>query len=299
MTVTELKTGSLTALALLAFAGNSVLCRLALDSGQIDAGSFTVIRLVSGALALWLLLALRHFWSACDSEPDSTATQQRGHWCSAALLFTYAAAFSYAYISLDTGVGALILFASVQFTMIGYGFWRGQRLTSLEWLGLAVALVGFVYLVAPALTSPSLVGFVLMVLAGMAWGGYSLMGRGASNPTRKSAQNFIYTAPFVAVLALASLNGAEVTPRGVQLAIASGALASGMGYAIWYAALRNLSSTLASVSQLIVPVIAALGGVVWVGEPLGLRLLISGFLVLGGIFLVTISTRPPAQGRSA
>jgi len=291
MTVTELKTGSLTVLALLAFAGNSVLCRLALDSGQIDAGSFTVIRLVSGALALWLLLALRQVWSRRIPEPEASTSRERGHWCSAALLFAYAAAFSYAYISLDTGTGALILFASVQFTMIGYGLWRGKRLNSLEWLGLGLALIGFVYLVYPNLTSPSLAGFVLMALAGMAWGGYSLMGRGAPDPTGKTARNFIYTAPFVAVLALASLNGTEITPRGAALAIASGALASGLGYAIWYAALQNLGSTLASVSQLLVPVIAAIGGVLWVGEPLGLRLLVSGFLVLGGILLVTVSPR--------
>ena len=291
MTITELKTAGLTALALLAFAGNSVLCRLALDSGQIDAGSFTVIRLVSGALALWILLALRHAWAASAPQPEIKEYQERGHWCSAALLFTYAAAFSYAYLSLDTGVGALILFACVQFTMIGYGLWRGQRLNSLEWLGLGLALIGFVYLIYPDLTSPSFIGFVLMALAGIAWGGYSLMGRGAPDPMGKSARNFIFTAPFVAVLALASLNGAEITPRGAALAIASGALASGLGYAVWYAALQNLSPTLASVSQLLVPVIAAVGGVLWVGEPLGLRLLVSGLLVLGGIFLVISARR--------
>lgn len=293
MNLTELKTGGLTALALLAFAGNSVLCRLALDTGQIDAGSFTVIRLVSGAMALWLLLALRQAWCGGSSQLATKTYRERGHWCSAALLFTYAVAFSYAYISLDTGVGALILFASVQFTMIGYGLWRGQRLAALEWLGLALALAGFVYLVAPALTSPSLLGFVLMALAGMAWGGYSLRGRDAPDPTGKTARNFIYTAPFVAVLALASLSGAQITPQGALLAIASGALASGLGYAIWYAALQNLGSTLASVSQLLVPVIAALGGVLWVGEPLGLRLTLSGILVLGGILLVTVSPRLP------
>jgi len=291
MNLAELKTFGLTAVALLAFAGNSVLCRLALDTGQIDAGSFTVIRLVSGALALWVLLALRQGWRKSPPQADVPASRERGHWCSAALLFTYAAAFSYAYLSLDTGVGALILFASVQFTMIGYGLWSGKQLSHLEWLGLGLALIGFVYLVYPDLTSPSFKGFVLMALAGMAWGGYSLMGKGAPDPTGKTARNFLYTAPFVAVLALASLNGAQITPRGVVLAMASGALASGLGYAVWYAALQNLGSTLASVSQLLVPVIAAIGGVLWVSEPLGLRLLVSGFLVLGGIFLVTVSPR--------
>lgn len=291
MNLTKLKTFGLTAVALLAFAGNSVLCRLALDSGQIDAGSFTVIRLVSGALALWILLALRQGWRGNSPQVDVPAYRERGHWCSAGLLFAYAAAFSYAYLSLDTGVGALILFASVQFTMIGYGLWRGQQLSMLEWLGLGLALIGFLYLVYPDLTSPSFMGFVLMALAGMAWGGYSLMGRGAPDPIGKTARNFLYTAPFVAVLALASLQGAQITPRGVVLAMASGALASGLGYAVWYAALQNLGSTLASVSQLLVPVIAAIGGVLWVGEPLGLRLLVSGFLVLGGIFLVTVSPR--------
>lgn len=270
----------ITIIALVAFAGNSVLCRLALGENTIDAGSFTVIRLLSGALVLFVISHLR------ASEKTTTTG---GSWPAAIMLFTYAITFSYAYLSLDTGTGALILFGSVQITMIAASIWAGNRLTGLEWIGVILAFLGFVYLVLPNVGSPSFLGFMLMTIAGIAWGFYTLAGKGAVNPLQVTTRNFLLTTPLVIILAGASWQWANYSWQGVILAILSGGLASGVGYSIWYAALgRGLTATRAAVVQLLVPVIAAVGGVVFAGEVLSIRLILSAMIVLGGILLVIV-----------
>ena len=265
----------LTTLAMLAFAGNSLLCRLALKHTGIDASSFTIIRLISGALALWLLVRLR----------PGTA-DGRGSWASALALFVYAAGFSFAYVSLPAATGALLLFGAVQATMIGVGLWRGERLRGGQLIGLMLALAGLVGLLLPGLSAPPLLGALLMLGAGVAWGVYSLRGKGAGDPTRVTAGNFARTLPLAAVLGLLSLSHITLDGAGMAYAVASGALSSGMGYAIWYTALPGLKATQAATIQLSVPVIAAIGGIVLLGEPLTLRLLLATLAILGGIALV-------------
>ena len=279
----------LTCCALVAFAANSVLCRAALGEQTIDASSFTVIRLLSGIVALAVILNL-------TSNKNSVAT--RGSWISALMLFIYAIAFSFSYISLDTGTGALVLFGSVQITMILISLFSGTRLHAAEWLGVFIAFSGFVYLVLPDVTTPTFIGFVLMTMAGIAWGMYTLNGRGSKYPLSDTAYNFLRTAPIVVVLALISLPYIELTTEGIILAILSGAIASGLGYTIWYTALRGLSTTEAAVVQLSVPVIAAAGGVVFVNEAITLRLVIASVLILGGILAVILGRRYYAQVKS-
>ena len=275
-----MQTVVLTSLALIAFAGNSVLCRLALAEQTIDAGSFTWIRLLSGVLVLALILAL--------SRNAGRATS-KGSWTGGLSLFVYAVAFSYAYISLDTGTGALILFGSVQITMIIAGLWAGERLNSMQCLGVLLAFAGLVYLIFPSVSTPSLFGFVLMAAAGIAWGVYSMMGKRSTAPLSDTAYNFYRTIPFVIVLAILSFEGSHVTRKGVVLAILSGGLTSGVGYAIWYRALEGLSSVQAAVWQLLVPIIAAFGGVLFTSELLSLNLVVSAALVLGGILIVILT----------
>ena len=265
----------LTTLAMLAFAGNSLLCRLALKHTGIDASSFTIIRLISGALALWLLVRLR----------PGTA-DGRGSWASALALFVYAAGFSFAYVSLPAATGALLLFGAVQATMIGVGLWRGERLRGGQLIGLMLALAGLVGLLLPGLSAPPLLGALLMLGAGVAWGVYSLRGKGAGDPTRVTAGNFARTLPLAAVLGLLSLSHVTLDVAGMAYAVASGALSSGMGYAIWYTALPGLKATQAATIQLSVPVLAATGGIVLLGEPLTLRLVLASLAILGGIALV-------------
>ena len=277
----SLKNLFLTALALTAFAANSVLNRLALSDGSIDAPSFTVIRLLSGAIVLVLILLLR--------KGNGKNTESKGSWASSLMLFIYAITFSLAYLSLDTATGALILFTAVQVSMILISLIKGTRLQSTEWLGLLIAFSGFVYLVFPDLGTPSVKGFILMSIAGTAWGVYTLNGRATKDALADTAYNFIRTIPFVLVLLLISFSSSHYSIYGILLAVISGSIASGIGYAIWYAALRDLSSTQAAVVQLSVPIIAAIGGVVFVSEELTLRLVISIGLILGGIFLVLIS----------
>jgi drug/metabolite transporter (DMT)-like permease len=267
---------ALTALAMIAFAANSLLCRLALRDTGIDPASFTLIRMVSGALVLWLILRVR--------APTSTAS--RGDWCSAAALFAYAIAFSYAYVGLSAGAGALLLFGSVQATMILYSLWRGERFGPWQCLGFALAIAGLLALVAPGVSAPPWSAAVLMVLAGMAWGVYSLRGRGNTDPLATTAGNFLRSVPMAAGAALLALPWLAVDVRGAVLAVLSGAFASGVGYAIWYAALRGLSGTSAATVQLSVPAIAALGGVLLLAEPLSLRLVLASVVTLGGIALV-------------
>jgi drug/metabolite transporter (DMT)-like permease len=267
----------LTSLAMLAFASNSLLCRVALKHTGIDAASFTTIRLISGAIMLWLVVKMRR------------GTQTGGgNWLSAFALFAYAAGFSFAYMSLPAATGALLLFGAVQVTMIGYGVWSGERLRGLQLVGLMLAFGGLVGLLLPGISAPSLYGSIMMLGAGTAWGVYSLRGRGAGDPTRVTAGNFMRAIPMAAVLSILMLDRASWNNMGFWYAIASGALASGIGYAIWYTALPGLKATNAATVQLSVPVIAALGGIIFLGEPISLRLGFASIAILGGIAMVIL-----------
>jgi drug/metabolite transporter (DMT)-like permease len=266
----------LTMAAMLAFASNSLLNRLALGQETIDAASYTTIRLTSGAVMLFVIAYLQR---------ENGTPFLRGSWISAAFLFLYAIAFSFAYLSLTTGTGALILFGSVQMTMMIVALRSGERPHILEWIGVVLALSGLVYLVFPGLTAPSPLGSALMTIAGISWGFYSIRGRGSQNPLASTAGNFVYAFPMILVVLLISFKNISISSSGVFYAVVSGALASGLGYAIWYAALRGLTTTRAATVQLSVPVIAAWSGVVLLAENVSARLLIAGVLILGGIAL--------------
>ncbi len=279
-TVIPAKTLFFTVSALIAFAANSVLCRLALGEGAMDAASFTSIRLASGAA---VLLAILKFRAPSSSDPV------KGNWPAATMLFLYAMTFSFAYRSLDTGTGALILFGAVQLTMIFMSVWKGHRLHALEWVGVGLALFGFLYLMLPSVTTPSFLGFILMATAGKAWGIYTLLGKGSTDPLGDTTMNFARTIPFVAVVALLAIPTSSISWEGMVLAMLSGAVASGLGYTIWYVALNGLSAIEAAVVQLLVPVIAAAGGVLFVSEQLTVRLVMAGVLILGGILTVMLA----------
>jgi drug/metabolite transporter (DMT)-like permease len=266
---------------MLAFAGNSLLCRLALKQTAIDAASFTSIRMLSGAIALWLIVRLR-------GGTGATA----GSWRSALALFAYAAGFSYAYLTLPAATGALLLFGAVQATMIGFGLWTGERLGARQSAGLLCALGGLAVLLLPGLSAPPLLGAALMLGAGIAWGVYSLRGKGAGDPTSITAGNFLRAVPMAALLSLACAPGASLDSAGFCYAVSSGALASGVGYALWYMALGGLQATSAATVQLCVPVLAALGGVVFLGETITFRLLSASAAILGGIALVMVDREP-------
>ena len=266
---------------MIAFAGNSLLCRVALKHTGIDATSFTSIRLITGALMLWLLVQMRH----------GTHTG-RGNWVSASALFVYAAGFSFAYVSLPAATGALLLFGAVQTTMIGYGVWTGERLLRLQLVGIVLAFGGLVGLLLPGLSAPPLYGSILMLGAGVAWGVYSLRGKGAGAPTKVTAGNFQRAVPISLALSVVMFRGTSLDYAGFWYAVSSGALASGIGYAIWYTALPTLKATNAATVQLSVPVIAALGGIVFLGEPITLRLALASVAILGGIALVILEKHP-------
>lgn len=268
---------ALTSLAMIAFAGNSLLCRIALIHTSIDAASFTTIRLISGAVMLWLVVQMRRGTYAGG-----------GSWLSAFALFAYAAGFSFSYVSLPAATGALLLFGAVQATMIGYGVWAGERLLKLQFIGLVLALGGLVGLLLPGLSAPPLYGSVLMLGAGVAWGIYSLRGKGAGDPTSITAGNFLRAVPIAVALSMIMLNGSSLDTTGFWCAVSSGALASGIGYAIWYTVLPTLKATNAATVQLSVPVIAALGGVAILGEPITLRLVLASVAILGGVALVIL-----------
>jgi drug/metabolite transporter (DMT)-like permease len=284
-----------TALAMVAFAGNSLLCRLALAQPVIDPASFTTIRLVSGAIALGLLVSLQYTSSANATETPRNLVKA-GSWLAAAALFAYAIAFSFAYLSLTASTGALILFSAVQCTMIGTGLARGEQLSRLQIAGGLTAVVGLLYLLAPGLDAPDPLGAVLMSLAGVAWGVYSLLGRSASGtqlqPTLVTAGNFIKSVPFASAPLLAYAVWLEFSTEGVLLAVASGAVTSGIGYAIWYAALKGLAASEAAIVQLTVPVIAAAGAMAFLDEPLSLRLVLASIAILGGVAMVLTARRP-------
>ena len=267
---------------MIAFAGNSLLCRLALKQTGIDAASFTFIRIVSGAAALWFIAKMR-----------KAAWRKAGNWPSALALFAYAAAFSFAYVSLSAGTGALLLFGAVQATMILWGLRRGERLRMRQLAGLALALTGLVALLFPGFSAPSLSGSILMLGAGVAWGIYSLRGKAASDAMAATTGNFLRAVPLAAVLSIALLPWAHIDRAGVGYAVLSGAIASGLGYAIWYTALSDsmpvrLGSASAATVQLSVPVLAATGGILLLGEPITFRYLVASIAVLGGIALVVI-----------
>jgi len=274
-----IKTIIFTSLALIPLAANSVLCRLALGREAIDAVGFTSIRLLAGILTLLVIIKIKG---------EKTYSAENGSWLAGLMLFIYAITFSFAYISLDTGTGALILFGAVQITMIVLSLFAGNRLHLVEWLGMSVAFAGFVYLILPGVSTPSISGFALMTIAGIAWGIYTLKGQGSKDPLLDTANNFIRTLPLVAVLIILSLGSIHYTTEGILLAAISGGLASGIGYTLWYTALRGLSATQAAVIQLLVPVIAALGGVMFVSEHISIRLALSGVTVLGGILMVVL-----------
>jgi drug/metabolite transporter (DMT)-like permease len=263
-------------LALIAFAANSILCRYGLHLGWIDPTSFTFIRLLSGAITLLFLCLLRHI---------KIYKPQKRHYLGAIYLSLYAIAFSFAYISLDTATGALVLFGSVQLLMISVSLIKGQRLNIKEWCGFTLACAGFLILTVPHVTQPSWSGLILMIIAGFSWGFYTLNGRGSEQPLLDTALNFSI-AIIPAALLFLFITEHHITVIGVVIAIASGALASGIGYAIWYAALPHLTTTQAATSQLLVPVIAGAGGVLLLNEVLSMSLIIAASFVLGGVYLV-------------
>jgi drug/metabolite transporter (DMT)-like permease len=278
-----MRTALLTAIAMAAFASNSLLCRAALGSGAGDAASFTAVRLAAGAAALVLLARGR---------------LAGGSWLSALALGAYAVAFSLAYLRLTAGTGALILFAAVQVTMVGAAVARRERIGARAWAGMILALAGLVALTSPGLTAPDAIGALLMSVAGVSWGVYSLRGRAATEPIRANADNFTRSLAIAALaLALTPLAGGtlSLTAKGVWLACVSGALASGVGYAIWYAALRGLRRTEAAVVQLSVPALAAVGGALLLGERPTLRLVACGLAILAGIAL---AVTPAARSRA-
>lgn len=269
----------LTAFTLVAFAANSILCRMALGANLIDPVSFSTLRLLSGALVLVPFARL-------TGKPGPTV--RGGSWASASALFVYAFGFSLAYISLDAGIGALVLFGAVQATMIGIGIKFGEHPSPLQWLGIGTALAGLVYLVFPGITAPNPLGVALMFTAGIAWGLYSVRGRKSAAPVWSTASNFVRTVPMAAAACILAVASLQAHLPGVLLAMTSGSVTSGLGYALWYKALRGLSTTQAAVVQLLVPVLAATGGVVFLGERLTLRLLVSSGLILGGVAVAAL-----------
>ena len=265
----------LTTLTMIAFAANSVLCRMALKETALDAASFTSLRLLSGAAMLWLLMR----W-------QRQAPLQHGTWRSALALFIYAVALSFAYRSINTGAGALMLFGAVQATMLIAGFIAGERMSRLQSAGFVAALAGLVILVSPGVEAPSVLDSLLMLASGVAWGIYSLWGRGLANPAAATAGNFLRAAPLALVLVGIALPWLQWDVRGALYAVLSGALTSALGYVLWYRVLQHLRAMTASTVQLSAPIIAALGGVLLLGESFTADLLLASVLILGGIWLV-------------
>lgn len=263
---------------MVAFAANSVLARLAFATAGAEPLGYTGIRLAAGALTLALLLALRR-----------QSLRPAGSWAAAAALFGYAILFSIAYILLGAGTGALILFASVQIGILGWAVYQGDRPGAVEWLGFLIAFGGLAYLVSPGLVAPHPLGAVLMLVAGLCWAAYTLIGRGSTSPLADTAGNFVRSAPVAIVMILAGAMTRGVTPTAALYAAASGALASGVGYAVWYTVLPSLTRTRAAIVQLTVPAIAAAGGVLFIGEALSLRLVVATVAIIGGVALALVT----------
>lgn len=266
----------LTLVAMLAFAANSLLCRLALGQQLIDAATFTTVRVICGAVILALIVLPR--WR--------TGSRAKFDWRPVVALSIYMVFFSFAYLSVSAGSGALILFGAVQLTMFIVALRAGEHFPVWSWTGLALAVSGLVYLVSPGVAAPDPGGALLMTIAGIAWGGYSLLGKGVADPLEATANNFIYSVPAVVVVSLLFSTSFRSSPSGLALAAASGAIASGLGYVIWYAALRRLTATRAATVQLTVPVFAAFGGVMLLSEPITPRLLLASIATLGGVAIV-------------
>jgi drug/metabolite transporter (DMT)-like permease len=275
---------TLTLLAMIAFASNSLLCRAALKHTSIDAATFTFVRIFSGAAVLWVLIKMR-----------KVTAKESGNWWSGLALFVYAAAFSFAYVDLAAGAGALLLFGAVQATMILWGFGKGERLDAIQTVGLLLAAAGLVVLLFPGLAAPPIGGSILMLAAGLAWGIYSLRGKSSRDAIAATAGNFLRAVPFAALVSVLMLPKMHLDSLGITYAVISGAITSGLGYVIWYAALAGLKAASAATVQLSVPVLAATGGILLLGEPITLRYGIASIAVLGGIFLVIIERRPTSS----
>ncbi|ADE12011.1 DMT family transporter [Sideroxydans lithotrophicus] len=271
----RIRLAAYTTLTMVAFAGNSLFCRMALKETGIDAASFTTVRLLAGAAMLWLLM----YW-------QRQAPLQHGSWRSALALFVYAVALSFAYRTINAGAGALMLFGAVQVTMILFGFMAGERMAALQIAGFVAAMAGLVILVSPGVEAPSVLDSVLMLASGTAWGVYSLFGRGLPNPAAATAGNFLRAAPLTLVLSLLSLPWMNLDAHGMLYAVLSGALTSALGYVMWYRVLQHMHAMTASTVQLSAPVIAAAGGVLLLGEAFTRDLVIASLLILGGIWLV-------------
>ncbi len=276
--------------AMVAFAANSILTRAALDSGSIDAATFTGVRLASGAVALTLIVVAR-------GTPATRLLARPVPWRSAGLLFGYAAAFSLAYLRISAATGALVLFGTVQAVMYGVAIRRGERPGLRGWAGLALAVAGLVALVAPGVSAPDLAGVTLMMVAGVAWAGYTLAGRSGGDPLVTSARNFVWSLPLALVLELGVVvlrpGTAYAEPQGIALAVASGAIASGMGYALWYSVLPRLTRVQSGIIQMAPPPIAALAGLALLGEPLTVRVALASALILAGVAVGVLAPRPP------
>jgi drug/metabolite transporter (DMT)-like permease len=279
--MTKLRIFVLTALAMIAFAGNSLLCRQALRHTAIDAATFTFVRIFSGAICLWIIVQARKGTPA-----------KAGSWPSALALFGYAALFSFAYLRLTAGTGALLLFGAVQATMISWALRKGERLRAIQIAGLALAIGGLVTLVLPGISAPPFGAAAVMIGAGIAWGIYSLRGKGSGDPLAATAGNFVLAVPLAVALSMATFRWANFDRVGAGYAVVSGALASGVGYAIWYSALPGLKASAAATVQLSVPVLAAAGGIALLSEPITVRFALASIAVLGGIALVIVERRP-------
>ena len=270
-----MRTFLLTAITMIAFGANSIFGRIALEGDAIDPSSYSFIRLLSGAIMLAILVVL--------SSGVRKKNLGHGNLISAFCLFAYAAAFSFSYVNIETGVGALILFACVQATMIGWSLYKGDRPSLFEWLGIMIAFGAFIWLVSPGLEAPDPLAAAMMAISGIAWGAYSLRGKSASDPLKATAGNFMLSVPMGLALLLITLSISQITTYGVILAIASGAITSGMGYALWYRVLPKLTATRASIVQLTVPIVAGIGGLVFLAEPLTFRFVLASALILGGV----------------
>lgn len=275
-----IKTSLLTGTAFVAFAANSLLTRMALDERSIDAASFVSIRLASGAV---MLLAITAF-----TQKKTSFSLTKGPWTAGLILFLYAVTFSFAYLQLAAGTGALILSGTIQITLMLIALRQGEKPSRAEWTGLAIALLGLIYLVSPGLEAPPVMGSVLMMMSGVAWGFYTLLGRGSVQPVVNTMNNFVRAVPLALGVSLVSFSQLRVSGEGVLLAVLSGAIASGVGYALWYAALRGLTATRAATVQLSVPVLATVGGIIFLQEALSIRLVLASLMILGGIGLAVI-----------
>lgn len=281
-----------TVIALIAFAANSLFCRMALAEGYIDAWNFTIIRLISAAACLGIIIAVHTQYLKLNRSLDGATVKEKGSWLSSTSLVIYALCFSIAYVELDTGTGALILFSAVQLTMIGWGIYKKEQLSALQWLAFIVAVVGFIYLMLPSAAMPSLSAATLMAISGSAWGVYSIRGKSCVSPLRATGFNFIRSLVAVPILLLVAMSRLiEISMQGILLACASGAIASGVGYSIWYMAMPLLKNTQAAIVQLCVPVLAAVLGVVFLSEQLTLEFVIASSVILGAVLVFILNKK--------